>query len=61
MSEVHPQVLQNILDDLDESERLKTLSNEDLVRQWVVEESDLVVEEMASRLFPGWANEERGH
>ena len=54
-------VLQNILDALDESDRLKALTNEELVMECLQDPSTdcPVVEEMMDRLWPGWDRE--GH
>ena len=55
------EVVQNILADMVEHARLKTLSNEELVMECLKEAETAipVVEEMMDRLFPGWADE--GH
>ena len=57
----HLQMLQNLSEAIDESIRLKTLSNEDLVRECIkIEETNYpVVDEMCNRLFPNWAEEGR--
>ena len=54
-------VLQNIIADLEEHARLKTLTNEELVMECIsqVETDCAVVDEMRDRLFPKWA--EDGH
>lgn len=58
----HRQMLENLSEVLIESDRLKKLSNEDLVRECIkIPETDyLIVDEMCTRLFPEWANEGRG-
>lgn len=57
---VYQRTLNNIADSLKESNRLKTLSNEDLVKECIqIAETDYpVVTEMCDRLFPAWADEE---
>lgn len=54
------QALSNLREVLAERKRLKSLSNEDLVRECVkIEETDLpIVEEMCNRLHPDWSEEE---
>jgi hypothetical protein len=58
---VSDQVLRNILADMDESDRLKTLTNRELVEDYLCDESDLAVEEMLTRLWPEWVAREVGH
>lgn len=58
----YQQTFNNLSKAITESRRLKTLSNEDLVRECIrTQEADcLVVEEMCNRLFPSWDNEKGG-
>ena len=59
--EIPDQVLRNILAEMDEHKRLKTLTNEELVMECIQDPyTDCpVVEEMCRRLLPNWAEE--GH
>lgn len=62
MNEIPPQVLESILADMDESVRLKQLSNAELVREYFESEDDeLIVLEAMQRLDPGILKAERGH
>jgi hypothetical protein len=56
-------VLENILAELDESARLKKLSNEELVMECIqhAHTDCAIVDEMCDRLFPNWCGEEKGH
>lgn len=60
-TKVPDQVLENILIELDEMDRVRTLTNRQLVEEYLVSESDVAVEEMMTRLWPGWAEREIGH
>lgn len=55
--EVPDHVLQTILNEIDEGDRLKRLSNEDLVREYLKlgeRDDELHVNEMMNRLWPEW-------
>lgn len=60
-AKVPDQVLENILIELDEMDRVRTLTNRQLVEEYLVSESDVAVEEMMTRLWPEWAEREVGH
>ena len=62
MNEVIPdQVLENLLAAMQEGERLKTLSNEELVIEYLeAEDDELIGMEMCERLSPG-ITEAQGH
>jgi hypothetical protein len=54
-------VLRDLIADLEEGIRLKTLTNEELVNEYFVAEDDeLIVMEMCKRLSPG-ITEAQGH
>lgn len=55
--EVSDHVLRNILHDIDEGNRLRGLSNEDLVREYLKlgeQDDELHVTEMMNRVWPEW-------
>jgi hypothetical protein len=60
--EVSDQVLETILHNIDEGDRLKGLSNEELIREYLKltedDDQDLHVEAMFDRLWPGWIEAE---
>jgi hypothetical protein len=57
-----PQTLESILADIDESERLHTLTNKELVRAFFeAEDDELIVLEMVQRLDPSILKAEQGH
>ena len=59
MSDFPDHVPKNILSAIGEDKRLQSLSNEELVREYLKlgsdDDSDLHTEEMCTRLFPAWA------
>lgn len=57
MCEVSDQVIEFILHDIDEGNRLEGLSNEDLIREYLKlgsNDDELHVNEMMNRLWPEW-------
>jgi hypothetical protein len=61
--EIPDHVVQNILTAIAEGERLRTLSNEELCREYLRvssrgEDDELHTNEMMHRLWPQWANED---
>jgi hypothetical protein len=41
-----------------EADRLKSLSNEDLVKEYLIsEDAELITNEMCTRLWPEWVNQ----
>jgi len=55
-------VIEGIIAAMEEGERLKTLSNKELVQERFMSECDeLIVDEMCARLDPGCMKEQRGH
>ena len=61
MSNVTDPVLEKILLEIEEMDRMKTLTNRQLVEEYLAASSDVAIEEMLSRLWPEWAEREIGH
>lgn len=59
MSNYPTQTLENILSAIGEDKRLQSLTNEELVREYVTRDPEVDDEpyttEFCNRLFPGWA------
>ena len=55
------EIAENLLIVLDAKERLRSLSNEELVKECLLTDAAdyLTVEEMMTRLWPDWAKEEQ--
>lgn len=57
MIAVPDHILKSILHEIDEGKRLKKLSNEDLIREYLKlgdQDDELHVNEMMNRLWPEW-------
>lgn len=50
-------IIEGLYDDMVEGERLKTLTNKELVLEYVMSESDIVIDEMLTRLDSEWGKE----
>lgn len=60
-TEISDETAKNILDSIQESERLRQLSNEELVRLYLrtpEDQTELIGEEMCSRVWPEWETAE---
>ena len=56
MSSVSDSTLERILCEIEEMDRMRTLTNRELVEEYLICESDVAIEEMLTRLWPGWAD-----
>jgi hypothetical protein len=56
-------VFESIIADMEEGERLKTLSSRELVQEFFMagDDDDLITDEMAHRLDPNCMKEVKGH
>ena len=62
MSNATDPALERILFEIDEMDWLRTMTNRELCEEYLASESDVAIEEMLCRLWPGWADRnEVGH